>query len=67
MSTQHKQARDEWITPDEACAILKVSRRTLRSYVARGTVQAYRLKGNTRVHRYKRGEVEDLLVPIPTA
>lgn len=50
---------DEYITIDEACAILGVSRATLHNYFKQGKVQKYN-KGITRRVLYKRTEIERL-------
>lgn len=52
-----------WLTPDEACAYLQVTRRTLERYRAAEMLKAYRL-GTTSV-RFRLADLDDLLHPIP--
>jgi excisionase family DNA binding protein len=48
--------REEYITTEEACAILRISRRTLERYSAAGRIKKYR-RGIRNVV-YSRSEVE---------
>jgi excisionase family DNA binding protein len=52
-------SQDEYITTDEAIALLGVSRTTLHTYVKQGRIQKY-TRGVTRRVYYKRSEVEEL-------
>ncbi len=49
---------DEYLTTEEACAVLGVSRRTLERYTDAGRIRKYR-RGIRNVV-YKRSEVENL-------
>jgi excisionase family DNA binding protein len=51
-----------WLTPDEACAHLQVTRRTLERYRSAGLLRAYRL-GSTSV-RFRLTDLDALLQPI---
>lgn len=55
---------DEYLTVDEACAILGVKKATLYSYVSRGILQSYK-QGIRRQRLYLRAEVEALLTVRP--
>ncbi len=55
---------DEFLTVDEACALLGVKKATLYSYVSRGLVQSYK-QGIRRQRLYKRSELEALLTVRP--
>lgn len=54
-----------WLTQQEAADYLGVTDRTIRNLIARGDLRGYRMRGS-RIIRLDRGEVEDLLQPIPT-
>jgi excisionase family DNA binding protein len=58
------QTNDEYLTVDEACAILGVKKATLYSYVSRGLLQSYK-QGIRRQRLYQRAEVEALLTVRP--
>jgi excisionase family DNA binding protein len=54
----------EWLTSDEVCEILKISKSTVARYVRRGDLRAIRLPGGKRGHyRIPRTEVDRLLEP----
>jgi excisionase family DNA binding protein len=53
------------LTQEDAAYYLRVSPRTIRSYVARGLLRAYRIKGS-RLIRISSSELEDLVLPVPT-
>jgi len=48
----------EWIDPDTMCKYLKVSRRTLRSYTAKGWIPYSRIGNNL---FYRLSDVDDFL------
>jgi citrate synthase len=50
---------DDYITVDEASAVLAVKRSTLYAYVSRGRLRSYK-QGMRRQRLYKRSEVEQL-------
>jgi citrate synthase len=50
---------EEFLTAQEACAILGVKPATLYAYVSRGLLSSYR-QGIKRMRLYRRQEVEDL-------
>jgi excisionase family DNA binding protein len=50
---------EEFLTAQEACAILGVKAATLYAYVSRGLLQSYR-QGIKRQRLYRRDEVEQL-------
>ena len=52
---------EEFLTAQEACAILGVKPATLYAYVSRGLLSSYR-QGIKRMRLYRRQEVEDLTV-----
>jgi excisionase family DNA binding protein len=52
------QDYNEYLTPEEACAILGVSRRTLERYADSGRIRKYR-RGIRNIF-FKRSEVEKL-------
>ena len=51
---------EEYLTGDEAAALLGVKRETLYAYVSRGILKSYR-QGMKRQRLYRRAEVEALL------
>jgi excisionase family DNA binding protein len=51
---------EEYLTVDEAAALLGVKRETLYAYVSRGILKSYR-QGIKRQRLYRRAEVEALL------
>ena len=55
-----KQEDEQYLTPDEACKYLEVSRRTLERYVADGRITKYR-RGVKRTVLFKRSELDRLL------
>jgi excisionase family DNA binding protein len=57
---------DEKLGLPDAGRLLGVDQRTIRRYIAAGKLPAYRLAGG-RVLRVRRGDVEALLTPLPTA
>ena len=50
---------EEFLTAQEACALLGVKAATLYAYVSRGLLQSYR-QGIKRMRLYRRNEVESL-------
>jgi excisionase family DNA binding protein len=54
------RADEEYLTADEACALLDVKPATLYAYVSRGLVRSYK-QGIRRQRLYRRSELEDLL------
>jgi citrate synthase len=50
----------EYLTADEACALLDVKPATLYAYVSRGLVRSYK-QAIRRQRLYRRSELEDLL------
>lgn len=54
------RADEEYLTADEACALLDVKPATLYAYVSRGLVRSYK-QGIRRRRLYRRSELEDLL------
>jgi len=52
------QSNEEYLTPEEACALLGISRRTLERYADAGRIRKYR-RGIRNVF-FKRSEVERL-------
>lgn len=54
-----------WLSPYEAAAYLNCTTRHVRNLQARGKLLGYRMAGG-RTIRYKREDVEALLVPIPS-
>lgn len=55
-----QQGDQEYLTPDEACKHLGISRRTLERYVDDGRITKYR-RGVTRQVFFKRSELDMLL------
>jgi excisionase family DNA binding protein len=51
---------DEYLTMDEACAVLGVKPATLYAYVSRGRLRSFR-QGMRRQRLYRRAEVENLV------
>ena len=56
---------DEYLTGDEAAALLGVKRETLYAYVSRGMLKSYR-QGIKRQRLYRRAEIEALLRLAPS-
>jgi len=56
---------EEYLTADEACALLGVKAATLYAYVSRGLLPSYR-QGIRRRRLYKRRDVERLLELRPS-
>ncbi|MFN8482086.1 MAG: helix-turn-helix domain-containing protein [Anaerolineae bacterium] len=56
----------EYLTVDEACALLGVKRATLYAYVSRGTLRSYK-QGIRRQRLYRRSDIEALLTVRPGA
>jgi citrate synthase len=54
------QGNAEYLTAEEACALLGVKPATLYAYVSRGLVRSYK-QGVRRQRLYRRDELEDLL------
>lgn len=54
----------DYLTVDEACALLGVKPATLYAYVSRGLLRSYR-QGIRRQRLYKRAELEALLAVRP--
>ena len=55
---------EEYLTVEEAAALLGVKRETLYAYVSRGLLRSYR-QGIKRQRRYRRAEVESLVRLAP--
>lgn len=60
------RADEEYLTADEACALLDVKPATLYAYVSRGLVRSYK-QAIRRQRLYRRSELEDLLRVRPDA
>lgn len=58
------QPNEEFLTVDEACALLGVKKATLYSYVSRGILNSYK-QGIRRQRLYRRSELEALLTIRP--
>jgi excisionase family DNA binding protein len=56
---------EEYLTGDEAAALLGVKRETLYAYVSRGLLRSYR-QGIKRQRLYRRAEIEGLLRLAPS-
>lgn len=56
---------EEYLTGDEAAALLGVKRETLYAYVSRGLLKSYR-QGIKRQRLYRRAEIEGLLRLAPS-
>jgi citrate synthase len=56
---------EEYLTGNEAAALMGVKRETLYAYVSRGMLKSYR-QGIKRQRLYRRAEVEDLLRLAPS-
>ncbi|MFN8471368.1 MAG: helix-turn-helix domain-containing protein [Anaerolineae bacterium] len=56
----------EYLTVEEACALLGVKRATLYAYVSRGTLRSYK-QGIRRQRLYRRSDIEALLTVRPGA
>jgi citrate synthase len=56
---------EEYLTGDEAAALLGVKRETLYAYVSRGLLKSYR-QGIKRQRLYRRTEIEGLLRLAPS-
>lgn len=56
---------EEYLTGDEAAALMGVKRETLYAYVSRGTLKSYR-QGIKRQRLYRRAEIEALLRLAPS-
>jgi citrate synthase len=57
---------EEYVTGDEAAALLGVKRETLYAYVSRGLLTSYR-QGIKRQRLYRRAEIESLLRLAPSS
>ena len=57
---------EEYLTGDEAAALLGVKRETLYAYVSRGLLQSYR-QGIKRQRLYRRAEIEGLTRLAPSS
>ena len=57
---------DEYLTGEEAAALLGVKRETLYAYVSRGMLKSYR-QGIKRQRLYRRAEIESLLRLAPSS
>ena len=57
---------EEYLTVDEAAALLGVKPATLYAYVSRGILRSYR-QGIKRQRLYRRSEIEGLLRVAPSA
>ena len=60
------QERERWLTEADAAEQLKVTPRTVRSYIARGLLPASRIRGS-RLIRIRQSDVDAMLRPIPTS
>ncbi|MFN8498081.1 MAG: helix-turn-helix domain-containing protein [Anaerolineae bacterium] len=60
------EALPEYLTVDEASALLGVKRATLYAYVSRGTLRSYK-QGIRRQRLYRRADIEALLTVRPGA
>jgi len=57
---------EDWLTPAEAAAYLKVKRATLLLWVRHGKVQAYKMSGTKRhVWRLRREDLDTALLSQP--
>ena len=56
---------EEYLTGDEAAALLGVKRETLYAYVSRGMLTSYR-QGMKRQRLYRRDEIEALVRLVPS-
>ena len=56
---------EEYLTGDEAAALMGVKRETVYAYVSRGLLKSYR-QGIKRQRLYRRAEVESLLRLAPS-
>ena len=56
---------EEYLTGDEAAALLGVKRETLYAYVSRGTLKSYR-QGIKRQRLYRRSEIDALVRLAPS-
>jgi excisionase family DNA binding protein len=57
---------EEYLTGDEAAALLGVKRETLYAYVSRGLLKSYR-QGIKRQRLYRRAEIDALLRLAPSS
>lgn len=57
---------EEYLTGDEAAALMGVKRETLYAYVSRGMLKSYR-QGIKRQRLYRRAEIEALVRLAPSA
>jgi excisionase family DNA binding protein len=60
-----QQPRVSWATIAVVAAVLGVSQRSVRTYVAKGLIPAYRIRGS-RGLRFKIAEVERAMKLVPT-
>ncbi|HEY7654197.1 MAG TPA: helix-turn-helix domain-containing protein [Methylomirabilota bacterium] len=65
MSTMVVIDGEEYLTGDEAAALLGVKRETLYAYVSRGMLKSYR-QGIKRQRLYRRDEIEALVRLAPS-
>ncbi|HEX7785338.1 MAG TPA: helix-turn-helix domain-containing protein [Methylomirabilota bacterium] len=56
---------EEYLTGDEAAALMRVKRETVYAYVSRGLLKSYR-QGIKRQRLYRRSEIEALLRLAPS-
>ena len=54
----------DWLNMEEACAILGISRNTLKKLIREGDVPAYTVAGVVG-YKLKREDVEALIKPVP--
>jgi excisionase family DNA binding protein len=59
-----EETAEQYLTVDEACALLGVKKATLYSYVSRGLLNSYK-QGIRRQRLYRRAEIEGLLTVRP--
>jgi len=57
---------EDWLTPAEAAAYIKVKRGSLLNWVRQGKVQAYKMSGTKRhVWRFRREDLDAALLSNP--
>lgn len=54
----------EWLSVEDACALLGISRNTLKKLIREGRVPAYTIEGVVG-YKLKRSEVDTLIKPVP--
>lgn len=66
MVTQTATVGRIWLSQAEAAEYLGVTDRSVRNYISRGLLPARRVRGS-RLIRIDRGDLDELLKPIPSA